>query len=72
MDKHAKDEINLNKLMYCCLKNRLLFNPDLNRGCLVYMFSLRFSGSKFLINLQQQFTVTISKMHELCSRVRFH
>ena len=23
------------------------FNRDLNRGCLVYMFSLRFSGSKF-------------------------
>ena len=33
----------------------LFFNRDLNRGCLVYMFTLRFSGSKFLINLQQQF-----------------
>ena len=31
------------------------FNRDLNRGCLVYMFSLRFSGSKFLINLRRQF-----------------
>ena len=31
----------------------ILFNRDLNRGCLVYMFSLRFSGSKFLINLWQ-------------------
>ena len=29
------------------------FNPDLNRGCLVYMFSLRFSGSKFLRNLRR-------------------
>ena len=27
----------------------LLFNRDLNRGCLVYMFSLRFSASKILI-----------------------
>ena len=32
-----------------------LFNPDLNRGCLVYIFSLRFSGTKFLINLRRQF-----------------
>ena len=35
----------------------LLLNRDLNRGCLVYMFSLRFSGSKFLINLLRQFRV---------------
>ena len=35
----------------------ILFNRDLNRGCLVYMFSLRFSGSKFLINLRRQFRV---------------
>ena len=28
-----------------------------NRGCLVYIFSLRFSGSKFLINLRRQFRV---------------
>ena len=34
-----------------------LFNRDLNRGCLVYMFSLHFSGSNFLINLRQQFRV---------------
>ena len=34
-----------------------LFNRDLNRGCLVYMFSMRFSGSKFLINLWRQFRV---------------
>ena len=32
-----------------------LFNRDLNRGCLVYILSLRFSGSKFLINLRRQF-----------------
>ena len=31
-----------------------LFHRDLNRGCLIYMFSLRFSGSKFLINLRRQ------------------
>ena len=35
----------------------LLLNRDLNRDCLVYMFSLRFSGSKFLINLRRQFRV---------------
>ena len=34
-----------------------MFNRDLNHGCLVYMFSLRFSGSKFLINLRRQFRV---------------
>ena len=34
-----------------------LFSRDLNRGCLVYMFSLRFSGSKFSINLRRQFRV---------------
>ena len=34
-----------------------LFNRDLNRGCLVYMFVLRFSGRKFLINLRWQFRV---------------
>ena len=28
----------------------IFFNRDLNRGCLVYVFPLRFSGSKFLIN----------------------
>ena len=39
------------------LFSSLLFNCDLNRGCLVYMFSLRFSGSKFLINLRRQFRV---------------
>ena len=33
------------------------FNRDLNRGCLVYMFSLRFSGRKYLINLRRQFRV---------------
>ena len=29
----------------------LLFNRNLNRGCLVCMFSLRFSGSNFLIKI---------------------
>ena len=33
------------------------YNRDLNCGRLVYMFSLRFSGSKFLINLRRQFRV---------------
>ena len=35
----------------------ILFNRDLNHGCLVYMFSLRFSRSEFLINLRRQFRV---------------
>ena len=36
---------------------RFWFNCDLNRGCLVYMFSLRVSGSKFLIDLRRQFRI---------------
>ena len=39
------------------LIDKLYFTRDLNRGCLVYMFSLRFSGSRFLINLRRQFRV---------------
>ena len=35
----------------------LLFNSNFNRGCLVYMFLLRFSGSRFMINLRWQFRV---------------
>ena len=34
-----------------------LFSRDLNRGSLVYIFSLRFSGSKFLTDLRRQFCV---------------
>ena len=33
------------------------FNRDLNRGCLVYMFCLRFLGITFLINSGWQFRV---------------
>ena len=40
---------------YVLLTDYILFNRDLNRDCLIYMFSLRFSGSKFLINLRRQF-----------------
>ena len=35
----------------------LFFNRDLNRGCLVYMFSLLFLGSTFLINSPREFRV---------------
>ena len=35
-----------------------LFNRDLNRGCLVYMFSLCLSGSKCLIDLQRHIRVS--------------
>ena len=43
-------------------------NRDLNRGYLVYMFSVRFSGSKFLINLRQQSRVP--KTFHLCKIFR--
>ena len=41
------------------MKLILPFHRDLNRGCLTYLLSLRFSVSKrkFFINLQQQFCV---------------
>ena len=39
------------------LFNFPLIQSRLNRGRLVYLFSLRFSGSKFLINLRRQFRV---------------
>ena len=39
------------------IENEILFNHNLNCGCLVYMFSLHYSGSKFLINLRWQFCV---------------
>ena len=48
---------------FCEIISHALFNHDLNRGCLVYVvffvcfFLLRFSGSKFLINLRRQFHV---------------
>ena len=37
--------------------SHLLFNSDSSRDYLVYMFSYRFSGSKFLIYLRRQFRV---------------
>ena len=66
---------------------KVLLNRDLNRGCLVYMFSLRFPGSKFLIILRRQFRVrkifhtqvfvfvfkiTIPKMRNLRRRLLFY
>ena len=44
--------------------NHTFFNRSLNRGCLVHMFSLRFSGSKFLINLRRQFRVRKFFVHK--------
>ena len=46
-----------NKCSWNCYFPNHIFNRDLNGGCLVFMFSLHFSGSQFLINLQQQFRV---------------
>ena len=40
--------------MFLALLVPELLSRDLNRGCLVYMFSLRFSGSKFSINFRTQ------------------
>ena len=45
------------------------FDHDLNRGCLVYMFSLRFSGSKFLINLRRQSCVRKFSARQLRTQV---
>ena len=53
----------LDVLGYCISSPQLwhihqyFFNRDLNCVCLIYMFSLRFSGSKFFINLRRQFPV---------------
>ena len=44
--------IKYEKPLYVCF-----FNRNLYHGCLVYMFSLRFSGRIFLINLRRQFRV---------------
>ena len=53
----------LGELSLTCRHSRMCikihFNRDLNRGCLVYMFSLRFSGGKFLTNLRRQFSLRI-------------
>ena len=40
-----------------CYFYMIFFNHDFNRGCLFYIFSFRFLGSKFLINLRRQFLV---------------
>ena len=68
-----------------CSRTFFLFNRfnsiflDSNRRCLVYMFSLRFSGNQFLINLRWEFRVrkifrtsTLSKMRNLYCRLLFH
>ena len=44
-------------LFHDYLNGILYYNRDSNRGCLVFMFSLRVSGNKFLINLRWQFRV---------------
>ena len=61
---HSHSFFNINILMLidiCHFINsfsvKLYFNRDVNRGCLVCMFSSRFLGRKFLINLRRQFRV---------------
>ena len=44
----------------------MLFSRDWNRSCLVFRNSLRFSGSKFLINLRRQFRACKSF---LCTKI---
>ena len=52
--------------------NLRFLNSDLNRVCLVYMFSLRFSRSKFLINLRRQFPLhKIFSRRQLCALRQF-
>ena len=47
----------VSELSIIFLTNYYFFNRDLSCGCLVYIFSLHFSGSKSLINLRRQFRV---------------
>ena len=48
------------------------FYRDLNCGCLGYIFSLRFSGSKFLINSRRQFRVRKNfSRRQLCTLRQF-
>ena len=56
------------RTMFAILVSSFL-NRDLNRGCLVYMFSLRFSGSKFLINSRRQFRVRKNLLKHITSTV---
>ena len=49
----------------------LFFNRDLYRRCLVYMFSLRFSGSKFLI-LNLYIETLAFFYHTVCFSVNNH
>ena len=55
----SKRNDSANIVLLCTAHDKvsLLFNRDLNRGCLVSIFSLRFLGSKFLINPRRQFRV---------------
>ena len=53
----TKLHLTQNNDIICAEDFNLLFNSNFNRSCLVYMFSLRFSGSRFLINLRWQFRV---------------
>ena len=53
----TKLHLTQNNDIICAEDFNLLFNRNFNRGCLVYMFLLRFSGSRFMINLRWQFRV---------------
>ena len=54
-DSHVFAKVEAKKLHVLILAK--LFNRDLSHDCLVYKFSLLFSGSKFLKNLRRQFRV---------------
>ena len=53
----TKLHLTQNNDIICAEDFNLLFNRNFNRGCLVYMFLLRFSGSRFMINVRWQFRV---------------
>ena len=63
------------EIIFCCC-----FNRDLNRGCLLYMFScnfvyVKFFVEKFLRDLQSfhfVFKITFLKMRNICSGSFFH
>ena len=70
---HQKD-VHFFFFSVCCIVFNCSFNRDLNGGCLVYMFSLCFSGSTFLTNPRRQFRVRKISYASFCGLVRksFH
>lgn len=56
---HTTKAIHNQLFVHHHLPSHDFFNHDFNCRCLIYMFSLLFPGSKFLINLQWKFCACI-------------